>query len=177
MVSDVFCWISCTHILVLEELCCSEEQVCSLVCLELFATTEEEHNASEEGATFPGVDRRFVEDSGVLENRNFAVRIQLIILFACHRAYQRVEERGGKDLAFSLVFKVGPRHNGGHLQRQQRACVPNRRRMSRQPPIVTARNGIQQQIPDNLIHNPQQQQPQDLHMQAEHQQQDEGYGI
>jgi len=49
--------------------------------------------------------------------------------------------------------------------------------MSRQPPIVTARNGIQPQIPDSLIHNPQQQQPQDLHMQAEHQQQDEGYGI
>ncbi len=161
----------------LEEFCRSEEQVRGLMCLELFTTAEEEHDAGEEGATFPGVDRRFVEDAGVLENRNFAVRIQLIVLFACHRAYRRVEEREGEDLAESLVSKVGPCHHGGHLQRPQRTRVPNRRRMSRQPPIVTARNGIQQQIPDNLIHNSQQQQPQDLHMQTEHQQQDEGYGI
>lgn len=82
----------------LEEFCCSEEQVCSLVCLELFTTAEEEHDTGEEGATFPGVDRRFVEDAGVLENRNFAVRIELVVLFACHRAYRRVEEREEKDL-------------------------------------------------------------------------------
>ena len=161
----------------LEEFCRSKEQVCSLVCLELFTTAEEEHDAGEEGATFPGVDRRFVEDAGVLENRNFAVRIQLVVLFACHSACRRVEEREGKDLARGLVLKVGPCHHGGHLQQPQRTRVLNRRRMSRQPPIVTARNGIQQQIPDSLIHSSQQQQPQDLHMQAEHQQQDEGYGI
>ena len=95
----MFCWISRTHVLVLEEFCCSEEQVRSLVCLKLFATAEEEHNASEEGATFPGVDRRFVEDTGVLENRNFAIRIQLVVLFACHCAYRRVEGGGGIDLA------------------------------------------------------------------------------
>lgn len=97
MVSDVFCEISRTYVLVLEELCCSEEQVCSLVCLEMFATVEEEYDAGEEGATFPGVDRRFVEDAGVLENRNFAIRIQLVVLFARHRAYRREEEREEKD--------------------------------------------------------------------------------
>ena len=88
VVSDVFCEISRTYILVLEELCCSKEQVRSLVCLELFATVEEEHDAGEEGPTFPGVNRRFVKDAGVLEDRRFAVRIQLVVLFARHRAYR-----------------------------------------------------------------------------------------
>jgi hypothetical protein len=174
MVSDVFYEISHTHILVLEEFCCSEEQVCSFVCLELFATAEKKYDTREERATFPWVDRRFVENAGVLENRNLAVRIHFVVLFARHLANRREEERR-KDLAHSLVSKVGPRHHDH--QQQGRARVLKRHQMSRQPPIVTARNGIQQQIPDNLIHNPPQQQPQDLHMQGEHQQQDEGYGI
>jgi hypothetical protein len=118
MVSDVFCEISCTHVLVLEELCCSEEQVCSLVCLELFATVEEEYDASEQGAASPGVDRRFVEDAGVLENRNFIVRIQLIVLFVRHRVYRRKEERRGERLGSCLVSKVGPSHHG--YQRHER---------------------------------------------------------